>query len=322
VGEQLRKVGADQALAREIGLTAQNIDRRRKIVGLGPEDAKRIASIQDVVCKNADELTSTFFAYLGGLEEAKPLLANHDLLERARDLKRQHIVDMVRGDYGVEYVEQRLKLGILYAKAGLDTRAFLGAFHQLLRATGLVVMRHHAREAAEGFDCFTSLTKVAFMDIGIIVDVLVSERERTIRQQQEAIRELSTPVLQIRDRMLLLPIIGVVDTQRARLITENLLRAIRLNRAKVVVMDVTGVATIDSRVASHLLQTVTATRLMGARTIITGLSSEVAQSLAALGLDLGKFNTACDLQSGLEEAEGLLGYRLVSTPHSDGAAIS
>src|SRR5436189_1439338 len=119
----------------------------------------------------------------------------------------------------------------------------------------------------------------------------VEERERIIRQQQESIRELSTPVLQIRERLLLLPIIGVIDTQRARLITESLLRSIRANRAKVVVMDITGVATIDSKVSNHLLQTVTAARLMGAHVIVTGLSAEVAPSLVALGSELSKLNT-------------------------------
>jgi rsbT co-antagonist protein RsbR len=156
-----------------------------------------------------------------------------------------------------------------------------------------------------------SLKKVAFFDLGIIVDVLAFERQRVILQQQEAIRELSTPVLQVRDRMLLLPLIGVIDTHRARLITESLLHAIRANRAKVVVMDITGVATIDSRVANHLLQTVAAARLMGALVIVTGLSSDVAQSLVALGIELTKFNTVGDLQGGIEEAERLLGYKLV-----------
>ena len=100
----------------------------------------------------------------------------------------------------------------------------------------------------------------------------VQERERIIRQQQEAIRELSTPVLQVRERLLILPIIGVLDGQRARQLTEQLLRGIRTNRARVVVIDITGVPTIDSTVANHLVQTVDASRLMGASVIITGLS--------------------------------------------------
>src|SRR5437879_2983902 len=103
----------------------------------------------------------------------------------------------------------------------------------------------------------------------------VQERERIIRQQQEAIRELSTPVLQVRERLLILPIIGVLDSQRARQVTEQLLRGIRTNRAKVVVIDITGVPSVDSTVANHLVQTVDASRLMGATVIVTGLSSEL-----------------------------------------------
>src|SRR2546425_4753893 len=144
----------------------------------------------------------------------------------------------------------------------------------------------------------------------------VERRERVIRQQQEAIRELSTPVLQVRERLLILPIIGVIDAQRARQLTEQLLRGIRANRAKVVVVDITGVPTIDSTVANHLVQTVEASRLMGASVIITGLSSEIAQTLVTIGVDLSKMNAVGDLQGGIEEAERLLGYRVIMTGES------
>src|SRR5437660_1403951 len=133
-------------------------------------------------------------------------------------------------------------------------------------------------------------------------------RERIIREQQEAIRELSTPVLQVRERLLILPIIGVIDPQRARQLTEQLLRGIRTNRAKVVVLDITGVPYIDSPVANHLVQTVEAARLASATVIVTGLSPEIAQTLVNIGVDLGKMNTVGDLQGGIEEAERLLGY--------------
>ncbi len=139
----------------------------------------------------------------------------------------------------------------------------------------------------------------------------VQERERVIRQQQEAIRELSTPVLQVRERLLILPIIGVIDPQRARQLTEQLLRGIRTNRAKVVVIDITGVAAMDAAVANHLVQTVEASRLLGASSIVTGLSPEIAQTLVNIGVDLGKMNTVGDLQGGIEQAERLLGYKVV-----------
>jgi rsbT co-antagonist protein RsbR len=139
----------------------------------------------------------------------------------------------------------------------------------------------------------------------------VQERERVIRQQQEAIRELSTPVLQVRERLLILPMIGVIDPQRARQLTEQLLRAIRANRAKVVVIDITGVAAMDSNVANHLVQTVEAARLLGGTVIVTGLSPEIAQTLVTIGVDLSEMTTVGDLQGGIEEAERLLGYTVM-----------
>ena len=132
------------------------------------------------------------------------------------------------------------------------------------------------------------------------MDVLVSRRShRPIVHVQ-----------QVRERLLILPIIGVLDGQRARQLTEQLLRAIRANRAKVVVIDITGVPAMDSTVANHLVQTVEASGLMGANVIITGLSSEIALTLVTIGVDLSKMNAVGDLQGGIEEAERLLGYEV------------
>ena len=141
----------------------------------------------------------------------------------------------------------------------------------------------------------------------------VRERERVIRQQQDAIRELSTPVLQVRERILILPIIGVLDEQRANQFTEQLLAGIRNHRAKVVVLDITGVPDVDSEVANHLVKAVDASRLMGASVILTGLSPEIAQTLVTIGVDLGKMNTVGDLQGGVEEAERLLGFKVTKS---------
>src|SRR5215204_935854 len=155
--------------------------------------------------------------------------------------------------------------------------------------------------------------------IAVTVSVsFVEERERVIREQQDAIRELSTPVLQVRERLLILPIIGVLDSPRARQLTEQLLGAIQANRAKVVVIDITGVAAIDRTVANHLVQTVAAARLMGADATITGLSSKIAQTLVDLNVDLSMMNTVGDLQGGLEQAERLTGYR----SESNGITVS
>jgi rsbT co-antagonist protein RsbR len=139
----------------------------------------------------------------------------------------------------------------------------------------------------------------------------VRERERVIRQQQDAMRELSTPVLQVRERVLVLPIIGLLDNQRAQQLTEQLLTGIRTHRAKVVVLDITGVPDVDESVANHLVLAVDAARLMGASVILTGVSPEIAQTLVTIGVDLDKVNTVGDLQGGVEEAERRLGLNVI-----------
>lgn len=300
-----------------IPLTEAEVDRRKRIVDLSGEDISRIITLRNMVAEHTDRYVDAFFRYLDDLGEAPALFGKREILEEAKRRKREHLAAMTAAQYDRNYVEQRVALALLYSRHGVSTPVFLGAFHQLLRALGNDVMKS-VKDPNDAFQRFISLKKVAFFDIGIMTDVLISERERTINLQQDAIRELSTPVLQIREGLLILPIIGMIDSQRAKQLTDGLLRSIRANRARMVVMDITGVAAVDSKVANHLIQTIAAARLMGSTVIVTGLSADVAQALVALGVDLGKISTTGDLQSGLEEAERMLGYRIVRANETTG----
>ena len=186
-----------------------------------------------------------------------------------------------------------------------ETTSVYDNYVEVLETGNVEALQHYARDLSERIIPRGVETHEV---VGIVLLLLVDERERVIRQQQDAIRELSTLVLPVRERLLVLPIIGVLDTERARQLTGQLLSGIRKHRAKVVVMDITGAPEVDETVANHLVQTVDASRLMGASVIITGLSPTIAQTLVTIGVDLSKMNTIGDLQGGLEEAERLLGY--------------
>ena len=196
---------------------------------------------------------------------------------------------------------------------GMTTEQAIGGLLTLRDVYGRSLFERYQGNMKRLSEALDIYEPVANKILSIVALAFIDEREKVVRQQLEAIRELSTPVLQLRAGELILPIIGMIDTQRARQITEGLLRAIRANRARVVVMDITGVPAVDSKVANHLLQTVQAARLMGAAVIVTGLSAEVAQTLVAIGVDLSKLNTLSDLQSGIEEADRLVGYRVITT---------
>jgi rsbT co-antagonist protein RsbR len=141
-----------------------------------------------------------------------------------------------------------------------------------------------------------------------------AERERLqqeiIETQQRAIAELSTPVIPIMDRIIVMPLVGSIDSMRARDITRSLLAGVSQHRAKVVILDVTGVGIMDTGIVNHLNKTIQAARLKGARTIVTGISDAVAEAIVDLGIDWSKITTLSDLQTGLITALDSLGVRL------------
>jgi rsbT co-antagonist protein RsbR len=258
---------------------------RHERTRLREEWARRIADTQLLRVMTQDEIFSEATAVYDNYVDALETGSIETLQAYARDLSERII------------------------PRGVETDEVLGIV-LLLRdvlARSLFVNYQHDPDLLDRIlDAYEPAANRIAVTVGVS---FVEERERVIREQQEAIRELSTPVLQVRERLLILPIIGGLDSPRARQLTEQLLGAIQANRAKVVVIDITGVAAIDLTVANHLVQTVEAARLMGASAIITGLSSKIAQTLVDLGVDLSMMRTVGDLQGGLEEGERLLRYQ-------------
>jgi rsbT co-antagonist protein RsbR len=315
---EVRRPDMDGLAADRMEITEQEVSRRKQFLEFRQDDAEVLRTLGEVARRYADPVIEDLYRHFLAFDETREFFRDPRVLERVKQLQKEYFLRLTEGDYGADYVANRLRIGTVHEHINLAPKWYLGAYNFYLRAVAVRLNEAFPRDPAKALSSFLSLMKLVFMDIGLAVDTYIHARESTMRKQQEAIRELSTPVLQIRDRLLLLPIIGVIDSQRGRLITESLLRSIRASRAKVVVMDITGVATIDSKVANHLLQTVTAARLMGAVVIVSGLSAEVAQSLVALGIDLTRLNTVGDLQGGIEEGERLLGYRLVETREGGG----
>ncbi len=136
------------------------------------------------------------------------------------------------------------------------------------------------------------------------------EMIKQLRAQQKVVLELSTPVIRIWDQILVLPLIGSVDSVRAQQIMESVLVKIGETHSNVIIIDITGVPVIDTMVASHLIKTVSAARLLGAKAIITGINPEIAQTLVHLGIDLTEIVTNSNLARGLQSALSMTGKRI------------
>jgi PAS domain S-box-containing protein len=135
---------------------------------------------------------------------------------------------------------------------------------------------------------------------------LVSERTHTIQQQTEEILELSTPVMEVMESVIVVPLIGMLDSGRAQRFTDVLLRRVADTDAAVALVDITGVPTIDTQTAQHLIEAVDAVRLLGARVVLTGVRPAIAQSLVHLGIDLSDLTTRSSLAAGLRVAQEMV----------------
>ncbi|WP_292937853.1 protoglobin domain-containing protein [Noviherbaspirillum sp.] len=305
------------ALLKSLNIDEREIRERKEFLEFRNEDEARLGEVNTLAAEYAEEVIEDFYRHILNFEDTRAFFSDPKVLAHVKNAQKQYFLRLTQGHYDENYVENRLRVGAVHERISLPIKSYLGMYSFYLRAVGMRIFERYKDDQAKAHDIFFSLMKLTFFDMGLAIDTYIDSRERTIGQQQEAIKELSTPVLPFREGILILPIVGMIDSFRASQLTEQLLRAIRDNRAKVVVVDITGVPYVDSRVASHLVQTVEAARLMGSKVIISGVAPEIALTLVTLGIDLGRIETVGDMLSGVERAEQLSGYKVIKGPVGD-----
>ncbi|GAB6044081.1 STAS domain-containing protein [Endothiovibrio diazotrophicus] len=289
--------------------------------------------------KHAEEDTSIHQILIDQLKENMGYIADV-VEEQGRGLfgDNQILTDDDIHEYSVEFLE--LFVMLLQAGASLGKRTaelealqqFFGNFARQIQVRGgsldlfvryvqslqRVLIEELEENDRYGFEQNREvLLMLARVFNHVVLDVFhayLKEKERTIEAQQEELKHTSTPITEIWDGVLTLPIIGTLDSSRTMIVMENLLSRIEKDRAKVVVLDVTGVMTIDSQVSHHLIQMIRAIGLMGARAILTGIRPEIARAITSLNIDLSAVNTRSTLSEGLKEAFHILGIQVSQDP--------
>ncbi|MEG9298570.1 RsbT co-antagonist protein RsbRA [Mangrovibacillus sp. Mu-81] len=150
-----------------------------------------------------------------------------------------------------------------------------------------------------------------------VISAYTESWERTVSLQKIALQELSAPLIPVFEKISVMPLVGTIDTERARLIMENLLNGVVKHRAEVVLIDITGVPVVDTMVAHHIIQAADAVRLVGAKCMLVGIRPEIAQTIVNLGIDLNQFSTNSTLRKGIEKALEMTDRKIVAAEGSE-----
>jgi rsbT co-antagonist protein RsbR len=156
-----------------------------------------------------------------------------------------------------------------------------------------------------------SLAKLLHLDTAIVVDTYNHLVEEALTAQAKSLLEMSTPVTQIWSGILLLPIVGIIDSKRARDIMNATLDKIGETQARIFILDISGVGVVDTAVANHLIKITRATRLMGCDCTISGVSPSIAQTIVDLGIDVGRIKTTSTMKDALADAFNRVGMEII-----------
>jgi len=204
-----------------------------------------------------------------------------------------------------DFSEKIVRLGwpLSFVTKGLQTYGKI--VFEDMQETGIVTQENQMKFIYEFDSWMTPM-------VNEVVNMYSTTWERTVSLQKIALQELSAPLIPVFEGITVMPLVGTIDTERAKQIMENLLNGVVKHRSEVVLIDITGVPVVDTMVAHHIIQAADAVRLVGAKCMLVGIRPEIAQTIVNLGIDLNQFTTKNTLKKGVEAALELTSRKIVN----------
>ncbi len=293
-------------------LDEQELKRRLAFYELNEQDFTRLKGLKSFADTWTHEITEGLYELLMGQPESRAFFPDQATLNRVKKMQNAYFLRLFSGNCDLDYVRDRLRVGAAHERIGMPPKLYLGAYRRYLTLIHQKLLSHFKGNEAEANQSISSIRKLIFFDMALAIDTYIAAYLETMTRHQAAIRELSTPVIKVHDRVLLLPIVGTIDTQRAHQIMETVLVQIVEQQAKVMILDIAGVPVVDTRVADHILKTTAAVQLLGAQTILTGISASVARTVVQLGVEITRMHTRSKLSEGIELGLSIIGKEITT----------
>jgi rsbT co-antagonist protein RsbR len=293
---------------------------RRAFCELTDDDLARLRSLRPFAQSHTAAIVNEFYDLLLSHDHTRKFFPDEATIRRVKRTQSEYFLGLFEGRCDLAYVEDRIRVGSAHERIGLAPQWYLGAYRRYLAL--LAKKLDESLPPAEAAAAFDSIQKIVFFDVTIAIDTYIAANLQTIQRHQAALRELSTPVIRVYDRILLLPLVGAIDSLRAQQIMDTVLLRIVEEKAKAIIIDIAGVPVVDTKVADNLVKTTASVRLLGAQTILTGISAQVARTIVQLGVDVSTMHTRSRLQDGIELALGLVDKAISDKSKPQGSKAS
>jgi rsbT co-antagonist protein RsbR len=277
-----------------------------------PVDLESVRRFGEMVIPNLGTYIELFYEWLPSQPEFDQLFTNDEMVQRVKGLQLDYWADFFRGVVDNAYLTRRRAIGEVHARIGLSLPAYFAGMNMMLEnfCEGQEIQKLSAEDRTA---TVRAVTKQIHLDTALVVETFSRLTSETITEQSRSLISMSTPVTAIWRDVLLLPIVGIVDSKRSQEIMNAMLTKIAEVQAKVIIMDIAGVAIVDTAVANHLIKITKATKLMGCECTISGVSAAIAQTVVELGIDVGEIRTTATLRDALESAFRDVGIAISET---------
>lgn len=286
-------------------LDEDELRSRRSFCELTDQDLARLQTLRGFAEKHTAEIVDSFYELLLSHDQTRKFFPDEATVRRVKRTQSEYFLGLFEGRCDISYVEDRLRVGAAHERIGLAPKWYLAAYRKYLE-----LLRDKLQASlppADAVAAFSSVQKIVFFDMTLAIDTYIAANIETLQRHQAALRELSTPVIRVHDRILLLPLVGAIDSVRAQQIMDTVLLRVVEEKARCMIVDIAGVPVVDTKVADNLVKTTAAVRLLGTQTILTGISAQVARTIVQLGVDISTMHTRSRLQDGIELALDLIG---------------
>ncbi|SHF25567.1 protoglobin domain-containing protein [Vibrio gazogenes] len=275
------------------------------------EDLDLIRQFGQMMIPKLGEYVKCFYIWLEKLPEYAQFFGDPGRLRYVQDSQVRYWTSFFKANIDDDYVQERREVGEVHARVGLPLPIYFAGMN-----TSMLIFTQQLYDDSmetETYNAYvTAFMKLLHMDTTIVVETYSRLTNKRFSEQSKALMAMSTPVTMIWQDILMLPLVGIIDSKRAQDIMAAVLNKISVNRAKIFIMDISGVAVVDTAVANHFIKITKATKLMGCTCLVSGVSPSIAQTMVQLGVNVGEVQANATLRDALEYAFQMIGLNVTS----------